>query len=489
MTPSPGSRSRHARAAPSAPTAWSGRWGSASATTSTGSSAAPNPGSAAPLAVSARGRRCRYEAPQPDRCDPHHRGHLALPGVRWGRPGPRGRVDPGPDPVLRRRTTSGRGDDIVGQGGGSGREKSTLENRLTFLVAVIIAGVCAQGIGRFFYDKLGFPLALVIIVGGVLELTAFTCALRARRNIRESDDHRAGVDGIAVWVVTALSGSFSAMDADGPEVAIFRLVMPLLAAWLWERGMSIERRKARGGSTIQLRLAPERVLVWLRIAEPSGRTTSDVDAHRRLTRVAKAAAKVRALRRDGAGDRRLDRAQRRLDRAMRAAVTHAGLATDPDRQQALIAQLGSMYNADVLADLNPQAPWEGFTSLVQRSGFAVQGRKFTPMEFTSRPPQFRDEVQDPVQPDTRQQVQAPIRAEVHEPGKRVHELADTSPNQHTASPAHERTLTVPMRRSPDWSACTSGRAGPPNSATAGTSRSSPPRSRSGTGRSSKPGTR
>jgi hypothetical protein len=302
--------------------------------------------------------------------------------------------------------------------GGTRKKKMSLENKLTFIVAVIIAGVCAQGMGKFFYDKedgLGFPLELVIVVGGVLELTAFTCALRARRNIRDPEIGKAGVDGIAVWVVTALSGIFSAMEADKTPVQLFRLVMPLLAAWLWERGMSIERRKVRGGSTLNLRVTPERVLVWLRIAEPSGRTASEVDAHRRLTRVAKAAAKLRALRVSEAWDWRVAWAERRLERAMRSAVAHAGLAQDPARQQALIAQLGSIYNADALASLTPQAPWEGFTSLVQRTGFAVQGHRFTPVEFTSRPQvrvEIEEPVQEPVRDRSRGEVQGPVRSEV-----------------------------------------------------------------------------
>lgn len=264
--------------------------------------------------------------------------------------------------------------------GRRGGDKMSLENKLTFLVAVIIAGVCAQGMGRFFLDKLGFPLTLVIVVGGVLELTAFTCALRARRNILDPNIGRAGVDGAAVWVVTALSGAFSAMDADSTEVAIFRLIMPLLAAWLWERGMSIERRKVRGGSAIHWRVTPERVLVWLRIAEPSGRTASEVDAHRRLTRVAKAAARLRALRVNEAWSWRIERAARRLERAMRSAVTHAGLAQDPTRQQALIAQIGSLYNAGKLADLTPDAPWAGFAIPANRTLFEALGVPFIQAE-------------------------------------------------------------------------------------------------------------
>ncbi|GAA3957354.1 hypothetical protein GCM10023085_44840 [Actinomadura viridis] len=276
------------------------------------------------------------------------------------------------------------------------KEKGTLENKLTFLVALIIAGVCAQGMGKFFKDKLDFPLELVIVVGGVLELTAFTCALRARRNVRDPNIGKAGIDGIAVWVVTALSGAFAAMDADTFEVALFRLIMPLLAAWLWERGMAIERRRVRGRSAIHWRVTPERVLVWLRIAEPTGRTASEVDAHRRLTRVAKAAKKVRRLRNTGAFAWRVERAEARLERAMGSAVAHAGLASDPVRQRNLIAQIGSLYNATQLADLTPDAPWAEFSSPAQRTWFEAQGLSFMPAQSLPQV-QVRAEVEPPAQ--------------------------------------------------------------------------------------------
>lgn len=331
-------------------------------------------------------------------------------------------------------------------GGDDSKEKSSLENKLTFLVAVIIAAICAQGMGRFFYDQLHFPIELVIVVGGVLELTAFTCALRARRNILDEKVGKAGVDGIAVWVVTALSGGFSAMDAGKPQVAVFRLVMPLLAAWLWERGMSIERRRVRGGSTIHWRVTPERVLVWLRIAEPSGRTASEVDAHRRLTRVAKAAAAVKAHRAANHSKREAW-AQARLDRAMRSAVAHAGLAADPARQRLLLAQLGAMYNADALANLTPDAPWAGFTTLVQRTGFAVQGREFTPVRFTSPAVQVRAEVQQPVPPQVHGTVQGevhePAPAEVHGTDVEVHEPQTTAANEEPANQVRERDTSTP----------------------------------------------
>ena len=42
---------------------------------------------------------------------------------------------------------------------------------------------------------------------------------------------------------------------------------------------------------------------------------------------------------------------------MRAAVEHAGLAVEQVRQDALMAQLGALYNAQALAQITPAAPW------------------------------------------------------------------------------------------------------------------------------------
>ena len=95
----------------------------------------------------------------------------------------------------------------------------------------------------------------------------------------------------------------------------------------------------------------------LELAEAADRTAGEVDAHRKLTRVARAAYRVRRLTAAGARDWRINRAGRRLDAAMRAAVEHAGLAVEQTRQDALMAQLGALYNAQTLAQITPAAPW------------------------------------------------------------------------------------------------------------------------------------
>ncbi|MEV5409961.1 hypothetical protein AB0K60_14125 [Thermopolyspora sp. NPDC052614] len=235
-------------------------------------------------------------------------------------------------------------------------ENRPAEDILTIVAASIATGVSAQGMWRFSGDVLGFDGPLRLLLFAFIEVAVITSAVRARRNMREN--FSAGIDGIAVWALTSLSAVLSAMDARSLAEAVFRLAAPLVAAWLWERGMAIERHRITGRSRINWRLTPERVMVRLGLAEASDRTASEVDAHRRLTRVALAAKRARALRAAGASERRMRRALSKLDRAMDQAVEYTGLAVDPTRQEALLSQIGALYNSAALMDLKPPVPWE-----------------------------------------------------------------------------------------------------------------------------------
>ncbi|GAA3796688.1 hypothetical protein GCM10022226_15050 [Sphaerisporangium flaviroseum] len=234
-------------------------------------------------------------------------------------------------------------------------ENRSAEDILTIVAASIATGVSAQGMWRFAGDVLGFDGPLRLLLFAFIEVAVITSAVRARRNMREN--YSAGIDGMAVWALTSLSAILSSLDARSPAEAIFRLAAPLVAAWLWERGMAIERHRITGRSRIKWRLTPERAMVRLGLAEVSDRTASEVDAHRRLTRVALAAKRARAMREDGASDRKMRAALARLDRMMDQAVEHTGLAVDPSRQEALLSQIGALYNTNALIDLRPPVPW------------------------------------------------------------------------------------------------------------------------------------
>ncbi|MFC6081872.1 hypothetical protein [Sphaerisporangium aureirubrum] len=230
------------------------------------------------------------------------------------------------------------------------------EDILTIVAASIATGVSAQGMWRFSGDVLGFDGPLRLLLFAFIEVAVITSAVRARRNMREN--FSAGIDGMAVWVLTGLSAVLSSLDARSLAEAIFRLAAPLVAAWLWERGMAIERHRITGRSRIKWRFTPERAMVRLGLAEVSDRTVTEVDAHRRLTRVALAAKRARALREAGASDRRMRVALTKLDRMMDQAVEHTGLAVDQARQEALLSQIGALYNTSALIDLRPPVPWE-----------------------------------------------------------------------------------------------------------------------------------
>jgi hypothetical protein len=233
------------------------------------------------------------------------------------------------------------------------------EDVLTLVAAVIATTVQAMGMWRFFDVTLHVDVRLRALLAAFIEVAMFTEALRARRNVIESEDHTAGVDGAAVWALAGLSAVLSSLDARSFAETVFRLVVPLVAAWLWERLMAADRRRAKPkrDRRINWRLTPERVLVRLGLAEAADRSASEVDAHRRLTRLARAAFQVRTRAASGTRTRRVRRAERRLDAAMRAAVEHAGLAGDQVRQGALLAQLGALYHARALAEITPDAPW------------------------------------------------------------------------------------------------------------------------------------
>ena len=229
------------------------------------------------------------------------------------------------------------------------------EDLLTVAAAGLATAVAMTGMWRFFGNVLHFSGAERAAMFAFLELAVVTCAFRARRNMRAFGS--AGAEGIAVWVLSGLSAVFSSLDARSGAEAVFRLAPPLVAAWLWHRAMSLEHRRSSGRS-VHWRLTAERVLVWLGLAEPSARAASDVDAHRRIARLARAAKRLRDRRASGAWGWRQERARRRLDKALEAAVEHAGLASDPARQDQMRDQIGALNAAESLASLTAAAPWD-----------------------------------------------------------------------------------------------------------------------------------
>ncbi|MFO7326309.1 MAG: hypothetical protein DIU62_011400, partial [Pseudomonadota bacterium] len=256
----------------------------------------------------------------------------------------------------------------------------TTEDVLTIAAASIATGVSAQGMWRFFGDVLGLSGPLRLLLFAFIEVAVITSAVRAKRSMREK--YSAGIDGIAVWALTCLSAVLSAMDTRSVAEAIFRLAAPLVAAWLWERGMALERRRATGLKGIHWRITPERILVRLGLADATDRTAEQVATQRMLTKVALAAHRARALRASGAREWRQRRASARLQRAYTRAAQHAGLARDTGLQEALAGEVAALYSAPALLEVAPASAWT--RTHVQTSDAAVLAAELRQWSATVR---------------------------------------------------------------------------------------------------------
>jgi hypothetical protein len=225
---------------------------------------------------------------------------------------------------------------------------------LTVVAAGMATAVSATGMWHFFQVILHFDVTLRVLLFAFDEVAVVGFAVHARENIHKKLPP--GADGVAVWVLTGASGLLASMAAASIPEALFRLAVPLIAAYQWERWLTREQRQEKGRQ-IHWRITPQRALLRLGLAESASRTPSEVTAHRYITSLARAAIKVRVLD-DAAAGWPLRRARRRLVQAMDQAIIHTDLATNPQRHAELRLVIGALVNAQELADLTPDAPWE-----------------------------------------------------------------------------------------------------------------------------------
>ncbi|MFD8558220.1 hypothetical protein ACFV1N_13145 [Streptosporangium canum] len=233
-----------------------------------------------------------------------------------------------------------------------------VEDTLTVIAAGIATVVSASGMWQFFERIMpGVDWPWRLIMFAFIEVAVITSAVRAKRSMKAK--YSAGVDGIAVWTLTSLSAVLSAMEAASLPEGVFRLAAPLVAAWLWERGMAIERHRITGLAGIHWRITPERILVRLGLAEAKDRTASEVDIHRRLTRVALAAKRVHQLAEAGASKRRIKAAITKRDRALDRAVEHTDLARDKTKQATLLDIVTTLGGGNSITSIleTAAAPW------------------------------------------------------------------------------------------------------------------------------------
>lgn len=195
---------------------------------------------------------------------------------------------------------------------------------ITGVIALAATGYAGTGTWKYLGQAMHYGTDLRVFLVAVLEGAQIAEALRARKNIREQG--AAGVDGIGMWVLTGISAVLSTSVAGNVREALGRAIIPAVGAWLWERALAPQRRAARARKArgpVRWRLTPERIFVWLRLADAVDTDVSTVEAGRRVSRYLRTTDRAaRSWRRPWSPEARADRARMRL-------TTHALMHGDP----------------------------------------------------------------------------------------------------------------------------------------------------------------
>lgn len=219
---------------------------------------------------------------------------------------------------------------------------------ITAAVALGATAYAGTGTWKYLGEAMHYSLDLKVFLVAVLEGAQIAEALRSRKNIKESGV--AGVDGVGLWALTSISAALSTSVAGNVREALGRAVVPMVGAWLWERALAPQRRAARARKArgpVRWRITPERIFVWLRLADAVDTDVSTVEAGRRVSRYLRATDRAaRSWRRPWSPEARADRARMRL-------TTHALMHGDPAEVH---EQLADSAFADALRRLGIAAP-------------------------------------------------------------------------------------------------------------------------------------
>ena len=250
---------------------------------------------------------------------------------------------------------------------------------LTVIAAIDASVGASTGMWVFFGKVLQFSVLDRVPIFSFLEIATIAFAVRARDRLLDSAARAAagedvrpsrGPDGVLMWLCTATSAVLSSMASISLPEAAFRLATPLIAAVLWESGLSAEYHRkfgkqmnepGRRKKTISWRFTLERFLVEAGLADPAARDITDVAADRRLTQAAVAI--VRARRAQIPGWRAW--AARRARVRMRLAEEHVGIAADDASQVLLLQKIALLDKTRELLDMDVHDPWQRAASLAR----------------------------------------------------------------------------------------------------------------------------
>lgn len=167
-----------------------------------------------------------------------------------------------------------------------GRDRAI--SALINVAALMATSVQASGMWKFFGNTMGLPVGFRVVLFSFMEIALLACGLRARANVEDGGD--AGVDGVLVWVLAIASGLMSSTEANSPQEALMRVLVAVVVALLWTRDLMAAKKTARKAGNarrsgpVRWRITPERIAVWLRLADAIDTDVSTVEAARQVAK-------------------------------------------------------------------------------------------------------------------------------------------------------------------------------------------------------------
>ncbi|AEV86853.1 hypothetical protein ACWT_5835 [Actinoplanes sp. SE50] len=325
-------------------------------------------------------------------------------------------------------------------------ELTGTDRAVTRITGILATAVVALGAWKVFGDVLHLHWFFRMVLFFFAEAQIVAAWRRVRRHIHRHATLGPGIR--TIYGIALGSALVAAMDADRMVEVVLRFFAALVAAYMIseelaeELDIHLQAHPALAGTAKKVRgrikwaLTPERILVWLRLAEPSERTVEEVERQRRIARFARTAYRLHLLRENNAKKWRINLAQWSLRRQTEAANEHLRLATDQALLSDMRAQLALLYQVEdtttraAVADLNPLRPTHPDT---QPGSQTVRTR--------TRSSETRSETER-TQPPTQTANQAakpsenPAEGTVEKPAEKATANSGANPKTVAAKPSH-----------------------------------------------------
>jgi hypothetical protein len=251
------------------------------------------------------------------------------------------------------------------------------DRAITRITGMLATAVVATGAWKVFgLPALHLNPVFRVILFAFAEAQVVAAWRRVRRHINRHAELGPGTR--TIYGIALGSATVAAFDAAALVEVLLRFFAAFVAAYMIVEELAEEldiyleehpekrteeRKKAkRGLFGLKWALTPERVMVWLRLAEPTERTVEEVERQRRVARMARTAHRLQTLKAAKAADWRIGWARRSLRRQTEQANEHLNLAGDPAALDAVRAQLALLFEVEdrttreAVGDASPLAP-------------------------------------------------------------------------------------------------------------------------------------